>query len=303
MAGSKASASASTTSPLPVPENPAYAGWNVGTHRVVETMARPRAVPIVAFENLSERHFAFSVRDAALSQCKAGQFCMQWIPGVDEVPMGISMTDPAAGHAWFLVDRIGDATRALGSLRAGDKIGVRGPYGRPFDIPANANLLLVGGGTGTAPLLKTVQSATAAGSTCDVVIGARNRELLVWQERFDEAAQATYPCTDDGSHGFHGFTTQQAEQLLAANKYDAILTCGPEVMMDKMVGIGAAASVPVQVSVERYMKCGIGVCGSCVMGEGVRACVEGPCFPDTELPALPDFGNFHRSADGSKHPW
>jgi dihydroorotate dehydrogenase electron transfer subunit len=283
---------------------PEYREWSMHSHAGAEALSRPRAVPIVAFEALSERHFAFAVRDPALARCKPGQFCMQWIPGVDEVPMGISETDPDADTAWFLVDRVGDATRALGALGVGDRIGVRGPYGRPFDVPADAHLLLVGGGTGTAPLLKTVQAATERGSTCDVVIGARDDILLVWEERFRRAAERTFPCTDDGSHGFHGFTTQQAEALIeGGNTYDAILTCGPERMMAAMVDIAARHDIPCQVSLERYMKCGIGVCGSCVLGEGIRACVEGPCFPHTELPALPDFGVFHRGPDGTKHPW
>lgn len=283
---------------------PEYREWSMHSHVGPEAIARPRAVPIVAFEDLSARHFAFAVRDPALAASRAGQFCMQWIPGVDEIPMGISETDAEAGTAWFLVDRVGDATRALGALRAGDRIGVRGPYGRPFDIPRDARLLLVGGGTGTAPLLKTVQAAHAVGSRCDVVIGARDKDLLMWEDRFQRAAERTFPCTDDGSHGFHGFTTQQAESLLDdPEPYDAVLTCGPEKMMAVMVDIARRHGVPCQVSLERYMKCGIGVCGSCVMGEGVRACVEGPCFPDTELPLLPDFGHFHRGPDGSKHPW
>ncbi len=279
-----------------------YMDWSVRSHSAEPGVARPRAVRITAFEDLSERHFAFEVHDPAVSECLPGQFAMQWVPGVDEVPMGISETDPARGTAWFLVDRVGDCTRALGRLREGDRIGIRGPYGRPFQVPASARLLLVGGGTGTAPMLRTVQAAHAVGSRCDVVMGARSGALLVWEDRFRAQAHRVYPCTDDGSHGFKGFTTDQAERLLRENGYDAVLTCGPEKMMAKVWKIAEAAGVPCQVSVERYMKCGIGICGSCVLGEGIRACVEGPCFPDAELPHLPDFGRFHRGPDGSKHP-
>lgn len=276
----------------------------MASHAGREPLARPRAARIVAFEALSERHFGLQVEDDPLSHARPGQFAMLWVPGVDEVPMGISATDTDARTAWFLVDRVGDCTTAMGRLRVGDRIGVRGPYGRAFDLPANSRLLLVGGGTGTAPLLKTVQAAQAVGSTADVILGAREHRLLVWEERFRATAAGTYPCTDDGSHGFHGFTTQQMEALLKGGaSYDAVLTCGPEKMMHKVAGIAARYGIPCQVSVERYMKCGIGVCGSCVMGEGIRACVEGPCFPTPELEDVADFGHHHRGPDGSKHPY
>lgn len=278
--------------------------WSMTTHRGSEPLARPRAVRIVRFEALSERHFGIQVHDPHLARAAPGQFAMLWVPGVDEVPMGISETDEKEGTAWFLVDRVGDCTTAMGRMREGERIGVRGPYGRPFELPTGGRVLLVGGGTGTAPLLRTVHAAHALGTKVDVVLGAREKQLLVWEERFRRSADGTYPCTDDGSHGFHGFTTQQTEALLESGEtYDLILTCGPEKMMHKVAAIAARWKIPCQVSLERYMKCGIGVCGSCVMGEGIRACVEGPCFPAAELEAVPDFGHYHRGPDGSKHPY
>lgn len=284
--------------------HPDQGRWSMVTHAGGEPLSRPRAVPITAFEHLSEKHFAFQVQDPYLAAAAPGQFAMLWVPGVDEVPMGLSESDPASGTAWFLVMAVGDCTSAMQRLATGDRIGVRGPYGRPFTVPEDADLLLVGGGTGTAPLLKTVQAGNAVGSRSTVVLGARSKEFLVFEDRFRDQAHAVHPCTDDGGHGFHGFTTQQMEALLAEGKtYDMVLTCGPERMMHKVAAIAKAAGIPCQVSVERWMKCGVGVCGSCVMGEGIRSCVEGPCFPADELDDVPDFGHFHRGADGAVVPY
>ncbi|MBW3581822.1 MAG: dihydroorotate dehydrogenase electron transfer subunit [Euryarchaeota archaeon] len=272
------------------------------SHAGGEALARPRAARIVAFERLSDRHVAFEVADPHLARTKAGQFAMLWIPGVDEVPMGVSTVDPERGTAWFLVLEVGDCTRAMGRLKAGDRIGVRGPYGRPFAVPKAAKTLLVGGGTGTAPLLAAVDEVHATGGTATVVPGARTKDLLVWLDRFEAAADAVHPCTDDGSLGHHGFTTGKTEELLATGAFDLVLTCGPEIMMVKVAEAARRHGVPCQVSVERWMKCGVGVCGSCVMGDGVRACVEGPCIPAEVAERLPDWGHYHRGPDGNKMP-
>ena len=107
--------------------------------------------------------------------------------------------------------------------------------------------------------------------------------------------------TDDGSEGAHGYVTGVAERLLSTEPFDAVWTCGPEVMMVKVARAAAARGVPVYCSVERHMKCALGMCDACALGP-YHVCVDGPVFPADRLMATPDFGAFHRDASGRRRP-
>ena len=109
-------------------------------------------------------------------------------------------------------------------------------------------------------------------------------------------------CTDDGSVGYQGFTTGKLEELLREDsEFDLIITCGPELMMKKVVEIGERYNIPVQVSLERYMKCGIGLCGQCALDEeGLCVCRDGPVFWGDRLKYISEFGKYKRDESGSK---
>jgi dihydroorotate dehydrogenase electron transfer subunit len=110
------------------------------------------------------------------------------------------------------------------------------------------------------------------------------------------------PTTDDGSHGFCGFATELAEKLLKENKYDLVVACGPEIMMKKLSLITEEHQIPSQFSLERYMKCALGICGQCCVDDvGWRICVEGPVFWADQLKLISEFGEYHRDASGVKH--
>ena len=224
-----------------------------------------------------------------------GQFFMIWIPDVDEIPMSVSYIHEKTKSITFR--RVGEATNALFNLKKGDKIGVRGPYGNGFQIKGD-RLLFVGGGTGIATLAPSVEKATEEDISSTVILGVKNKDELFFEDRLKSCKAEMYVSTDDGSKGYKGLASDLAVELLNKNKYDSVLTCGPEIMMKKLMD--TSKSISFQASLERYMKCGIGLCGQCCVGKGLRACVEGPVFNNRTLKDVEDFGVYKRDASGRK---
>lgn len=244
---------------------------------VVEVVAETPSVATISFD----RSFAF----------EPGQFAMVWVPGVDEVPMAFSSANSIS------VQRVGEATAALCGMQPGDRIGVRGPYGRGF--PAGGNLLAVAGGIGAAPVLPLAE----AGRLRTVLLGARTAAELAFRGRFAAAAELVV-ATDDGSAGHHGYV---ADLLGGADlvSYDAICVCGPEPMLaavrDRLAAAGALDRS--YFSLHRYMKCGVGVCGSCAIDpDGLCVCRDGPVFPGPVV-AASELGSHARDACGRRIPF
>ncbi len=224
------------------------------------------------------------------SSPKPGQFYMIWLPGVDEFPMSISYIGERKG---FTVKRIGKGTSKMHSLKRGDKLWIRGPYGRGFET-INGYALIVGGGSGMAtlgPLIERVKG--------DIIIAARTKEELLFVERFRD--RDIYIATDDGSAGYKGFATELAEKMMNKRKYDIIYTCGPEIMMKKIVDMAISRGIRIQASLERLMKCGIGICDSCSIN-GYRVCIDGPVFKEDELRNMDELGKYQRDHSGRKVP-
>ena len=220
-----------------------------------------------------------------------GQFFMVWIPGIDEIPMSASYTDNLKG---VTVERIGEATSALHNLKAGDKIGIRGPYGNGFSTP-KGKTLFVAGGTGIIPIASLVEKIKRG----VVVFGAKTKDNLIFLDRIRQKASKPYISTDDGSFGWHGFASDLAKKVLGKEKFSQIITCGPEIMMKKILDLGIKHKIPVQASLERFMKCGIGICDSCAIN-GYHVCKDGPVFDDKILRKMKDFGRFKRDCCGRR---
>jgi len=225
----------------------------------------------------------------------SGQFFMIWIPGIDEVPMSASYISKDIKGTTFRI--VGDSTKALFKLKVGDQIGVRGPYGNGFRINGK-NILFVGGGTGIATIAPSVEDAKNNRVSSTVILGVKNKNELFFVDRIKKCGATVHISTDDGSKGQRGFASDFARRLLLKNKYDSIITCGPELMMKKLFEM--CRNIPFQASLERYMKCGIGICGQCTMGKGLRVCKEGPVFDGEMLKNIEDFGIFKRDASGRK---
>jgi dihydroorotate dehydrogenase electron transfer subunit len=225
-----------------------------------------------------------------------GQFFMIWIPDVDEIPMSVSILK--GDIKGFTFRKVGEATSSLYKLKPGDRIGVRGPFGNGFKTEGS-HLLFVGGGTGIATLAPAVEQASKQGIDTTVVLGVKNKKELFFEDRFRSYGVRVYVSTDDGSAGFKGLASELAKEVLEKEEdIDAVLTCGPERMMKELFDY--CKDLSFQASLERYMKCSMGICGQCCIGNGLRVCVEGPVFDGEVLKNIEDFGVFRRDAAGRK---
>jgi len=271
---------------------------------------RPYVTPILRVVPETPRVKSFKLRAPPIAQAAVpGQFVMVWIPGVDEVPMSISAVDPADGAVEFAVTRVGDATTQLHKAKPGTLLGLRGPLGRGFTLPpvkSPRRLLIVGGGCGAAPLLFAAQRAQREGWEVDAVLGARTKAELLYRRQLHMLAATVLTATEDGSDGLLGTaidgTRQRLDGMPAGSRYAVCFACGPEPMLVSLVKLVEHYRVPLQLSLERYMKCGVGLCGHCVIdGEGTRVCLEGPVFNASQLRKT-DFGKSDRDATGQRQP-
>ena len=229
-----------------------------------------------------------------------GQFVMVWIPGVDEVLMSVSYIDKDPLRIGITVQGIGEATDALRILPVGSHIGIRGPYGRGFDLSGKKRLVGICGGVGAASIVLALERAKDIGRDIAVLSGFRSKELVMFEDRFGRITPDTHISTDDGSYGFHGLVTDLLRKELETNDAE-LIACGPEMMMKAVLDIGSEFGVHSQCSLERYMKCGVGVCDSCSV-TGHRVCQDGPVFTDEEIEAMPEFGSSHRDRSGRVVP-
>ena len=227
-----------------------------------------------------------------------GQFMMIW-NFEDEKPMSMSLIDPINNEMGFTIRNVGKFTESIHRMEAGDKLGIRGPYGRGFEI-TGLKVLAVGGGVGMAPLAAFAEEASRMQVEVDLISAAATQDELLFMDRLEKTAELK-ACTDDGTYGFCGFGTELAEEVLKNNSYDMIVTCGPEVMMKKIVDLAEKHDIPAQFSMERYMKCAVGICGQCCVDDtGWRVCKEGPVFWSDEVRLIVEFGKYRRSAAGRK---
>jgi dihydroorotate dehydrogenase electron transfer subunit len=247
-------------------------------------------------ETPTVRTLVFS--DDLLSKVLPGQFAMVWIPGVNELPMSV-MISTEKGKAAFTVRKHGIASTALYFAKTGDQIGVRGPYGNSFSIK-HGKLLLVGGGTGLVPLLRLI-TFLEKNDNVTIIMGAKAKEEVFFERLATSLLQQNnhkvIVVTEDGTYGESGLVTDVMEKLLKETTFDAVYTCGPEKMMYKVVQLAAQKKIFAEASIERMMKCGVGLCGSCCFGD-VLACKDGTVFSGQFLLANKEFGYTHRNKAG-----
>jgi len=237
------------------------------------------------------------VLDAEVPDAEPGQFVMLWLPGVDEKPMSIACPTPLT----LTVARVGSFTTALHQRKVGDRVGWRGPYGCGYSLCEEPSALLVGGGCGVGPLYFLATRAVERGIPTTVALGARTALDLPYVEQFRALGVDLILATDDGSVGYRGFVTDAIVQSAVCNPQSAIYACGPEPMLVAVHRLCRERGIPGQLSLERYMKCGFGICGQCAM-DGYLVCQDGPVFEVEQLDGLRDFGRAHRSATGRRLP-
>jgi len=213
---------------------------------------------------------------------------MVWVPGVDEIPMALS------GEDTISVQEVGDATGAMFRLGKGDLLGIRGPFGKGFS--PRGKVLAVAGGIGAAPL----RPLAMRGKVEVFLQGAATGKELPFRKALAGVTDLRV-ATDDGSEGHHGFVTDLLGDV-KLRRFGSICVCGPEPMMRTLLRIldEAGISDRGQFSLHRYMKCGVGICGSCAIDPGgLRVCREGPVFRGDRL-AGTEFGKYSRDAGGRR---
>jgi dihydroorotate dehydrogenase electron transfer subunit len=201
------------------------------------------------------------------------------------------------------VKNIGEFTSQLHDLKIGDKIGVRGSYGNGFNNSfEDKKILAIGGGVGMAPINAIASDLIEKGNEVSVISAAQTKAELLYGDFLEKLGVKVHYCTDDGSFGFKGFATNCLSDLLESSTYDYAFVCGPEIMMKGIFDILEASNIPAQYSLERYMKCALGVCGQCcVDSEGWRICVEGPVFENDKIGQITEFAKYRRDASGVKY--
>lgn len=243
-------------------------------------------------------------KDATSRSAQPGQFVMIWLPGIGEFPMSVSLPY-GKNESSIVVKPMGEGSRALYGSKVGDLIGIRGPYGVAFSIPESPrNVLLVGGGTGMAPLIALAALHSKMKNRISMIIAAKSKQELPFLEKAKRllGKENVYPTTDDGSLGFKGLAHEQVQTIVAKKKPDCIFACGPELMLHAIYSIAKVQRIRVQFSLERIMKCGIGICGSCCIGDTVL-CKDGPVLGNETLErASTEFGLKFRDKAGRLVP-
>ena len=251
-------------------------------------------------ENCTVKTFTFV--DKLCEKAEPGQFVMVWIPGVDEIPISLSGI-ASDGHTSITVNEVGEASRALNKKEKGEGIGVRGPFGNGF-ISAGGNVMIVGGGTGLGPMMPLTEKLVKVADKITLLSGVKSQDNLLFQDRItkilSDLDSETVFTTEDGSYGIEGLVTESVEQKLMNERFDMIYTCGPEQMMFRTFLLAEQYNVPVQASLERIMRCGIGLCGSCVIGK-IRVCKDGPVLNSEQLRGIKcEFGKLRLDLTGKK---
>ena len=217
-------------------------------------------------------------------KAKAGQFIIFRIDEMGErVPLTIAGYDREKGTVTIIFQKVGFSTIALGKLNEGDYIrDFVGPLGKPTPVEGKKKVCVVGGGVGCAIALPSARGFKEAGAEVTVIVGFRNKDIVILEEEFKEVADHFILMTDDGSCGRHGLVTQPLKEMLeAGEQFDEVLAIGPIPMMKFVSLTTLPFGIHTSVSLNPIMVDGTGMCGGCrvtVGGETKFACVDGPEF-------------------------
>ncbi len=215
-----------------------------------------------------------------------GQFIMAWAPGINMIPLSFSsVLNPKK----ITVKVYGKASEYISLLKREDKLFFEGPFGNGFKI-VNGKKLLIGAGTGIAPLMPLLDNKSYG------IISGKSVNDILFKDKFDESRIKVV--TDDGSYGLKGFATE-ALKLFDLNEFDMIYACGPEIMLKSVFDFIKGKNIKAQFSLERPMKCGIGLCDSCSIN-GYQVCRDGPVFTEEQLLEMDEFGRTRLKYSGRR---
>jgi ferredoxin--NADP+ reductase len=217
-------------------------------------------------------------------KARAGQFVIVRIDEEGErVPLTVADYDREQGTITLVFQEVGKTTMQMGTLQPGDQFAsLTGPLGLSSEIEAYGTVLCVGGGVGIAPIYPIARDLRAAGNTVISIIGARNKDLLFWEDKMRTVSDELVVCTDDGSYGRKALVTIPIKELLESGRHiDHIWAIGPAIMMKFCALTTQPFGVPTVVSLNSIMVDGTGMCGACrveVGGQTRFVCVDGPEF-------------------------
>jgi len=218
-------------------------------------------------------------------KARAGQFVIVRIDEFGErIPLTIADFNREKGTITIIFQELGKSTIHLGKLNEGDSIAsFAGPLGHPTEIANYGTVVCMGGGVGIAPIYPIARALKEAGNKVISIIGARNQDLLFWEDRMRAVSDQLIVCTDDGSHGHKSLVTEPLKELLEDkdNKISHIWAIGPAIMMKFVTMTTKPYAVPTTVSLNTIMIDGTGMCGGCrvLLEDGAQfVCVDGPEF-------------------------
>ncbi len=262
---------------------------NIGNYRIRKVSNIIQETPnIVSIE----------INDEFTNNIKPGQFVMLSIPGYEEIPMSISGI--FKNSIRLSVAKRGKTTERIHKLVQGEMIGIRGPFGNGFSLQSNKPII-VGGGIGLAPLMPLIHYFES-NKNLKIIVGSRTKSEIPFKKYLDKLSEQIEIIyyTDDGTYGNKG-TAVDGLLRTKLSKYDKIYTCGPELMMKSIFDIAIKNQIDLEASLERYMKCGVGICGHCAMDPiGWRVCKDGPVANKDILRQLSEFGKYYRDKFGLK---
>lgn len=217
------------------------------------------------------------------AKARPGQFLiLKACEDGERIPLTMAETDPEKGTVTVIYMVVGKSTELFKRLKPGDCYqNVIGPLGQPTHIEPGKNVICVGGGTGVAVLHPIARGMKNAGCTVTSIVGARNKELIILEDKMRQASHDLCICTDDGSYGRKGFVTEALKEKLQAGGVDLVVAIGPVPMMKFVSLMTKEFDVPTLVSLNPIMIDGTGMCGGCrvtVGGETKFGCVDGPEF-------------------------
>ncbi len=215
-------------------------------------------------------------------KAKPGQFIILRINDIGErIPLTIADFDADKGIITIIFQEVGKSTRLLGELNEGDLIlDFVGPLGCASEIENFGTTVCIGGGVGVAPIYPIARALYEEGNRLISIIGARSKDMLIWEDEMRKISTELYVASDDGSIGIKGFVTDVLKDVLAQEKVDRVIAIGPAVMM-AAVAKATPKDLPLIVSLNSIMVDGTGMCGACRVeadGKTMFACVDGPEF-------------------------
>lgn len=227
-----------------------------------------------------------------------GQFYMLSY-NISQKPFSVSYYNN--GVVGFTIEDRGETSKKMINTAVGDYFGLTGPLGSNFKLNNYEKFLIIGGGIGIAPLLYLSNYIIKKRKKADILFGGKDKNILEFTKNIKKTNNLTINIySEDGSIGDKGLVTKDLDTFINKKKYDSACICGPEIMMNIVIDKIKAKIKNIQVCMERYMKCGLGICGTCSLDyTGDRVCVEGPVFQYNEsLINCKEFGNYHRNCNG-----